>query len=272
MKENVDIKEMYDIILPLAMNLYETFPDVQLSPVEYSNLILEEINATLNNFSNREEFVSYIIKALEKRLINLSENKKNTSKYAMLSNYIDTNFLNVNTYEGAIKAFSSLNRLIKKDFYETDFLMELINKNDTFTGMLKLIYQHDYAIIKNGLKEEFFNNYLLYLALQTYLVLNDMNINYENSSDASYSSNEQIYLNEIKKIPLLTIEEEKELTTRVAMGDIKAKKKLIESNLGLVVSIAKRFYGGKLSLLDLIQEGNIGLMKVAALILMLIFG
>ena len=70
----------------------------------------------------------------------------------------------------------------------------------------------------------------------------------------------KIYLNEINQIPLLSAEEEKELTTKAAQGDSAAKEKLINSNLKLVVSIAKKFQDNGISFLDLIQEGNIGLM------------
>lgn len=69
----------------------------------------------------------------------------------------------------------------------------------------------------------------------------------------------KIYLNEINQIPLLSAEEEKELAIKAAQGDSAAKEKLINSNLKLVVSIAKKFQGNGISFLDLIQEGNIGL-------------
>jgi|GEM_PF-3600028 len=70
----------------------------------------------------------------------------------------------------------------------------------------------------------------------------------------------QMYLKEIGKVPLLTSAEEVELAKRKEKGDKEAEKKIIEANLRLVVSIAKKFAGAKgLSLLDLIQEGNIGL-------------
>ena len=71
----------------------------------------------------------------------------------------------------------------------------------------------------------------------------------------------RMYLKEIGKIELLKAEEEKELAARMAEGDEEAKNKLIESNLRLVVSIAKKYMNRGLSLLDLIQEGNIGLIK-----------
>jgi RNA polymerase primary sigma factor len=71
----------------------------------------------------------------------------------------------------------------------------------------------------------------------------------------------QMYLREIGKIPLLTAEEEVALAKRKERGEKEAEKKLIEANLRLVVSIAKKFIGKSLSLLDLIQEGNIGLFR-----------
>ena len=71
----------------------------------------------------------------------------------------------------------------------------------------------------------------------------------------------RMYLKEIGKVPLLTAEEEKELAMRMETGDSEAKKKLAEANLRLVVSIAKRYVGRGMLFLDLIQEGNLGLIK-----------
>lgn len=71
----------------------------------------------------------------------------------------------------------------------------------------------------------------------------------------------KMYLKEIGKIPLLTAEEEVDLAKRMEAGDNYAKKRLAETNLRLVVSIAKRYVGRGMQFLDLIQEGNLGLMK-----------
>ena len=71
----------------------------------------------------------------------------------------------------------------------------------------------------------------------------------------------RMYLKEIGKVPLLSAEEEVELAKRMAEGDEEAKKRLAEANLRLVVSIAKRYVGRGMLFLDLIQEGNLGLIK-----------
>jgi len=100
---------------------------------------------------------------------------------------------------------------------------------------------------------------------------NNNNNNSRNINEAAICGNEnlqydmpdsvRIYLTEMGQIDLLKPEEEKELAIRVSNGDLIARDKLIEANLRLVVSIAKRYQGKGLSILDLIQEGNTGLIK-----------
>ena len=73
----------------------------------------------------------------------------------------------------------------------------------------------------------------------------------------------KLYLKEINTIPLLTFEEERDLGQRILLGDTEAKNKLVEHNLRLVVSIAKRYQGCGLTMMDLIQEGSFGLINAA---------
>ena len=87
------------------------------------------------------------------------------------------------------------------------------------------------------------------------------NINLTNFEGLSVDDPVRMYLREIGKIPLLSYEEELELAQKVLDGDEEAKKKLSESNLRLVVSIAKKYVGRGMLFLDLIQEGNMGLIK-----------
>lgn len=74
----------------------------------------------------------------------------------------------------------------------------------------------------------------------------------------------KLYLKEIGRVPLLDAEREAELAKRMSEGDEEAKRELVEANLRLVVSIAKRYVGKGLFFLDLIQEGNLGLMKAVS--------
>ncbi len=81
------------------------------------------------------------------------------------------------------------------------------------------------------------------------------------TNDTQFKDFIKLYFNDISKIPLLTAEQERDIARRIKKGDERAKEILIESNLRLVISIAKRFFGSRLSFSDLIQEGNIGLIK-----------
>ena len=83
----------------------------------------------------------------------------------------------------------------------------------------------------------------------------------KDTEDVTFDDPVKMYLKDIGKVPLLGEEEERELAKQILEGDTEAKKKLGEANLRLVVSIAKRYVGRGMQLLDLIQEGNLGLLK-----------
>jgi len=89
----------------------------------------------------------------------------------------------------------------------------------------------------------------------------DSDENAVNSTDAGESDAVMTYLREIGRVPMITHEREIELAKRIEMGDREARKQFVLANLRLVVSIAKRYVGRGLTLLDLIQEGNIGLIR-----------
>ena len=91
--------------------------------------------------------------------------------------------------------------------------------------------------------------------------IRDLNLDASATDGAGMDDPVRMYLKEIGKVPLLTAEQEQELAQRMLEGDEDAKSQLIEANLRLVVSIAKRYLGRGMQFLDLIQEGNLGLIK-----------
>ena len=135
---------------------------------------------------------------------------------------------------------------------EMDFAgVELKQTEGGFLGNVRLEAKEEAPVKKEKeTKSKAKANVLTEKDLMRYLDLSDI------SADSI-----QMYLREIGRVPLLGGEEEGSLAKRKEKGDLDAKKKLIESNLRLVVSIAKKFTGRSLSLLDLIQEGNIGLFR-----------
>lgn len=133
-----------------------------------------------------------------------------------------------------------------------------------------MLEQVEAEIVEFNLEEESFEDMIMLLNTNG-IVVEDANENHiiEDtvmddggiSGDDSVCDSLKIYLKEISRIPLLSVEEERALAKRCAEGDAEAQKKMSEANLRLVVSIAKRYRNQGLSLMDLIQEGNIGLLK-----------
>ncbi len=138
------------------------------------------------------------------------------------------------TYEGLAEKLKGLE-------IDSDLLDELYNK--LMAENVRVVSENDEAEDNNGEED--------IVLLKDEEITKDVNIN----------DPVRMYLKEIGRIPLLTTEEETALSERINQNDEEAKRLLAESNLRLVVSIAKRYVGRGLLFLDLIQEGNIGLMK-----------
>ncbi|MFA5062219.1 MAG: sigma-70 family RNA polymerase sigma factor [Patescibacteria group bacterium] len=130
---------------------------------------------------------------------------------------------------------------------------------DLYEGFLEVLDKNGVTVVEStsgflGKKEESKLTLKQFQGAQP-----DMDVPFDLGSISSDSI--QMYLREIGKIPLLKGDEEVALAKRKERGDKEAERKIIEANLRLVVSIAKKFVGKSLSLLDLIQEGNIGLFR-----------
>ena len=142
---------------------------------------------------------------------------------------------------------------------------EVISEIDDMEGNVKLLEKFYDLSEKLGIKivtiEELLEKEQEALKKETKLWKITLYGKADHAVDNQYKDYIKLYFNDISKIPLLNYEEEKEVARRIKKWDEEAKKKLIESNLRLVISIAKRYLGSRLTFSDLIQEGNIGLIK-----------
>lgn len=135
----------------------------------------------------------------------------------------------------------------------TDVLDELDFDTDQLVSIISSCEQLNIEIVDDSVADD---------------VLNDNDLNMSDDLEMTLSTEGiaiddpvKIYLKEIGRVPLLSPDEETELAKRMAEGDSYAKKRLSEANLRLVVSIAKKYVGRGMQFLDLIQEGNLGLLK-----------
>ena len=135
--------------------------------------------------------------------------------------------------------------------------MELL-KNDLISSWLKELFEN----VDKKKVNSYLSVPLLGTLIEMYMCENNIFLEEEVESIDRFGNVDimKLYLREVGNVPLLSVEEEKDLAKKITMGDIEAKKRFISSNLRLVVSIAKRYTGHGLSFEDLIQEGNLGLM------------
>ena len=160
-----------------------------------------------------------------KELLALAKKKKNVLEYQEISDFFQDMELNAEQFEKIL------------DFLETsniDVLRITDNDDDTVDDEILLDDEEEAEVEKIDLSVP---------------------------DGVSIEDPVRMYLKEIGKVPLLSAEEEIELAKRMELGDQEAKKRLAEANLRLVVSIAKRYVGRGMLFLDLIQEGNLGLIK-----------
>ena len=176
----------------------------------------------------------------------------------LINNYIDKNFQNIENCQDALIALKKISQLVDSFQDNSDFILELVHKNIILHHILKIIVDNNIETLK---KYRMKNNTIA-LFIETYCML--YNIDIEENEETLLTNKEEVntlkqYLSEIGKYPLLTIEEEKKLAIKVKQGDEQAKQEFIKRNLRLVVSIAKKYTRNELPFLDLIQEGNLGL-------------
>ena len=192
------------------------------------------------------------------------------SAFEIINRYIYAKAKKNNDTNGsynASKLFGDLKTFLSKYKYKLSFDLssKLIKENEIVANAIKEYISANEYYIKNDALEEITTNEVLIEMVQNYCIIN--NLYQEEPEDIEeYDDNleldsaEQKYLKGIGSYPLLTKEEEQELGFRILKGDKKAKDKLVKSNLRLVVSNAKRYQNRGLEFLDLIQEGNLGLM------------
>ncbi len=203
------------------------------------------------NYNNRLDSISHNFN--ESKNINAINKLKDLMKInrnciSIIDNFINKYFNRSNDYNICLKNIKMLSEFINmyKEYISLNVFLEVLNNNEL---LLKNI-----EVVKSN------NQYNNLLVIKMYDQLNKKVI-----PKKGYTSMESIdmYFEDIEKRPLLTIKEERELALKIKQGDMQARKLFIESNLRLVINIAKKYVlrCNNFSLLDLIQEGNIGLIR-----------
>lgn len=262
--------ELFEKLLPTIKSIYKSYEYTGISFDEYSDIVIK----VLAKSRPSSDFLSYVKNDIKKE-VDLEVGKLLTDgdrSIDVISQYIEKQLPGVSNYEDSVRAFRKLDAFFKKyDFVlDVNSLSKLIEGNDKFLAMINYAFDEKRADIVKGNSNEVFDNNFLIFSILTYCDLKDIKVE-ENvevlNADDFYDTNSKdldtlkLYLNDIGRIPLLTAEDEKELAYKISLGDMAARSKFIESNLRLVVKVAKKYRNYGLPFMDLIQEGNCGLMK-----------
>ena len=227
------------------------------------------------DFSDGEIDIESMIKNCSKRYIaDMLEEEKKFPK--IVNNFIKKNIKPQNKYQDNIISFEKIVNFFHDFdcFPPPNLLTELIDKNDTLNKILQDVVENNLEILQKYDIDSKFSDDISKNFIELYCLKNNIEIKKDDDiqeedytefitdiTNTVYTDDSvKMYLQEIHK-PILTKEQEKSLALRIRNGDEKAKELFIERNLRLVIKVARKYTGHGISFLDLIQEGNLGLIK-----------
>ena len=263
---NMTDDEVFSSLLPTIKNIYKAFKYTGISFDDYSDIVLDEISE-MDGKVEETVFKNKLKKRMNNEVSKMLTDSDTASR--IISSYLDVKVPKVDSYESSMKAFKKLDSFFSKyDFFMgRELLIDLLSNNEKFSSMTSYILKEKEKDIALGKSEDISDSDFLIYTVKTYFELHGMPIKerkeeidmigFDSSSDLDIVS---LYINELNA-PLLSEDEEKALLVKIKQGDMEAREKFIESNLRLVVSVAKKFLGRGVPFLDLVQEGNLGLMK-----------
>ena len=260
-------------LYPLCDKTYKKFNFMNIDEETFKSLFFREVKRTiynmdLNKISNIT-FKKYFSCLFQNKLFEYASKLTELGDYSVVTNYINSNCKNTQNKEEILKNLNSLSLLLKKIncFNEKVLLGAYKESRKLRTYIVQILNE-----LEDNELDVLKNNEYLWKMLSFYFELNNIyleddialeipvNEEEEENIRTEYDTNlVKQYFKEIGKYKILTVPLEKELFIKYKNGDMKARELLINSNLRLVASIARKYLGRGISYMDLIQAGNLGL-------------
>ena len=263
---NFTDKELFAIVRPSLEKTHNFALYIGISELEFHNIVRKAIEQSRTANKVDTNINDYIVNRVNNRVNHILEEKLNDTEkgFEIINKYINDSFKEVNDYNEAIDYLKKIDSIFRKCHYlpEPDLLIKLINENKLFENIVKTIVDKNRSIIDNGNINNIFNNETILLAINSYCLINNIEvkeITYEDLDNINPNDELYLYKKDLSRFPLLSASKEYELAKKVKEGDKDARDEFINSNLRLVLSIAVKYRSSSLTLADLIQEGNIGL-------------
>ena len=256
-------EKILEELTPSIEKLRKEYSFSEIESTKFKEVVRDSINQV---FEDKIDLAENKINSIFKRKFENNMNrflkdqfKNEKTSLTIINNYIDTN-LDINN-KSALKELDKLDKFFKniKIYPEPNIYLDLLN-NAKIQKLTREVVKENFNQIK---KDEFIlDNVSINSLIDSYCMKEHIkrDTDDENTETPLGEDYVRMYLQDIR-MPLLSREEELELAKRILEDDEEAKQKLAESNLRLVVSIAKKYVGRGMLFLDLIQEGNMGLIK-----------
>lgn len=246
----LDGQQIYNILEKKINRLLDNSVYFDVTSNEYKKMVLNVIEETKTTYKETMLYDRYVEKEIGKFI------KAKTKQYLhssqgiwVIINFINKNFKPMITLDDAKYNYKRLVNFLEKYNYKMprDTYEKLLNENELFLKMTNMLDCSE-IVSKNEVK----NNKIETKGKSEVVPV---------ESEVFLDNSLKMYLNDLRDIKVLTEEEEKELATKALQGDTVARNELIKHNLKLVVKFAKKYVDDKNELEDLIQVGNLGLMK-----------
>lgn len=260
-------------LYPLCGKTYKKFKFMNIDEETFKSLFFREVKRTiynmdLNKISN-VTFEKYFSCLFQNKLFEYASKLTELGDYSVVTNYINSNCKNTQNKEEILKNLNSLSLLLKKiNCFNEKVLLGVYKESRKLRTYIVQILNE----LEDDELDVLKNNEYLWKMLSFYFELNNIyleddialeipvNEEEEENISTEYDTNlVKQYFKEIGKYKILTAPLEKELFIKYKNGDMKARELLINSNLRLVASIARKYLGRGISYMDLIQAGNLGL-------------
>ena len=251
------LKKLYDKLTKVINAFDNKYGFVFSDKSKEESFLMGALKESLNDYDYvQNDFENFFKTFINRKIVDRIRLNIDNKDYKFIDRYIINLY---NKYGNDIRLIYYLCQFID-EINDVDLIV-FCAKNNIIKNVLVAYIKGDEINLKDIPKK--WQTTTTLLLINFYCDMN--NIDYVNQEieeiDDKLDSSERRYLNEISKIPLLTPEETKELIIKIKQGDETARKKIIESNLRFVVYLAKKYINRGIPFLDLVQEGNIGLMK-----------